>query len=207
MADTHGETAGGWIGVDLDGTLAHYDGWKGEAHIGAPIPLMVERVKQWLAEGKDVRIVTARAWPGQPNLADYLFAVKKWLTEVFGYGLPITHEKDFLMLELWDDRAVQVVPNTGESAVALLDRQNDYVAGRLGVERKHIAGAVGLLADNLKSAKKLLSMLGDKAKCKECGATIFWIRSRNGKLMPITEHFISHFADCSGADRFRKARA
>lgn len=41
----------GWIGVDLDGTLAHYDGWKGADHIGEPIPAMVERVKQWLSEG------------------------------------------------------------------------------------------------------------------------------------------------------------
>ncbi len=26
----------GWIDVDLDGTLAQYDGWKGVAHIGEP---------------------------------------------------------------------------------------------------------------------------------------------------------------------------
>ena len=42
----------GWIGVDLDGTLAHYEGWKGIEHIGAPVPAMLERVKNWLAEGK-----------------------------------------------------------------------------------------------------------------------------------------------------------
>lgn len=51
----------GWIGVDLDGTLAHYDGWKGETHIGKPIPLMLARVKRWLAEGKEVRIVRRNA--------------------------------------------------------------------------------------------------------------------------------------------------
>jgi len=28
----------GWVGVDLDGTLAHYDGWKGADHIGEPGP-------------------------------------------------------------------------------------------------------------------------------------------------------------------------
>lgn len=28
---------GGWIGVDLDGTLAEYTGWKGVEHIGEPI--------------------------------------------------------------------------------------------------------------------------------------------------------------------------
>lgn len=35
----------GWIGVDLDGTLAFYDSWRGIDHIGAPIPLMLQRVK------------------------------------------------------------------------------------------------------------------------------------------------------------------
>ena len=38
----------GWIGVDLDGTLAHYDGWKGIEHVGPPIPAMLARVKYWL---------------------------------------------------------------------------------------------------------------------------------------------------------------
>jgi hypothetical protein len=58
----------GWIGVDLDGTLAHYDGWKGADHIGEPIPAMVERVKRWLAEGKTVKIFTARVYcPPEPQ--------------------------------------------------------------------------------------------------------------------------------------------
>ena len=34
----------GWIGVDLDGTLAHYGGWIGPDHIGDPIAPMVERI-------------------------------------------------------------------------------------------------------------------------------------------------------------------
>lgn len=49
---------GGWIGVDLDGTLAEYTGWHGPGHIGPPIPKMLDRVKNWLAEGVDVRIFT-----------------------------------------------------------------------------------------------------------------------------------------------------
>ena len=50
----------GWVGVDLDGTLAHYDKWKGADHIGVPVPRMLERVKLWLSEGMDIRIMTAR---------------------------------------------------------------------------------------------------------------------------------------------------
>ena len=49
----------GWIGVDLDGTLAFYQGWN-EGKIGDPVPVMLARVKGWLAEGVEVRIVTAR---------------------------------------------------------------------------------------------------------------------------------------------------
>ena len=29
-----------WIGVDLDGTLAEWDGWHGHQHVGEPIPLI-----------------------------------------------------------------------------------------------------------------------------------------------------------------------
>jgi hypothetical protein len=50
----------GWIGVDLDGTLAKYGRWAGPLEIGEPIAPMVARVRQWLAEGKEVRIFTAR---------------------------------------------------------------------------------------------------------------------------------------------------
>ena len=53
----------GWIGVDLDGTLAEYHGWHDDGRIGKPILPMVARVKKWLAEGKEVRIVTERVWP------------------------------------------------------------------------------------------------------------------------------------------------
>ena len=48
-----------WIGVDLDGTLAQYGGWKGPDTIGDPVPMMKERVMKWLNEGAEVRIFTA----------------------------------------------------------------------------------------------------------------------------------------------------
>ena len=50
----------GWIGVDLDGTLATFDASDPDV-VGPPIPAMVQRVKRWLQEGREVRIVTARA--------------------------------------------------------------------------------------------------------------------------------------------------
>lgn len=121
----------GWIGVDLDGTLAEYGGWMGPGHIGAPIPKMVARVKKWLAEGQEVRIMTARVWPytgvlrpenampvpdglaGQSAL-EAACAIGDWCREHIGQLLPITCVKDYAMIELWDDRAVQVAVNTGE---------------------------------------------------------------------------------------------
>jgi hypothetical protein len=36
----------GWIGVDLDGTLAESTKWVSPSHIGEPIHKMVERVKK-----------------------------------------------------------------------------------------------------------------------------------------------------------------
>lgn len=101
----------GWIGVDLDGTLAEYGGWQGAGAIGRPIPLMLNRVKGWLDAGRDVRIFTARA--GDPEC---LPAIEAWCVEHLGRVLPVTATKDYRMVALWDDRAVQVVPNTGRRA-------------------------------------------------------------------------------------------
>lgn len=111
---------GGWIGVDLDGTLAEYHGWN-EGKIGAPIPAMVERVKAWLAQGVEVKIVTARVYPNEDgsNLREVMAQLERigaWLRQHIGRDLEVTCFKDFRMLELWDDRAVQVIPNTGQRA-------------------------------------------------------------------------------------------
>lgn len=101
----------GWIGVDLDGTLAKYDGWKGPGFIGEPVPAMVERVKRWLAEGKEVRIFTARVY--MDNGSQKAF-IQDWCEQHIGQRLEVTNVKDYGMIEIWDDRAVQVEFNTGK---------------------------------------------------------------------------------------------
>lgn len=106
----------GWIGVDLDGTLAEYDGYKGPTHIGPPVPAMLRRVKRWLAAGEDVRIFTARAYYRTGPVGEYyaaLGAIRAWCRQHLGRELPITCVKDRHMRELWDDRCVQVIQNTG----------------------------------------------------------------------------------------------
>ena len=104
-----------WIGVDLDGTLAHYTGYKGDDHVGTPIAPMVQMVKRWLYEGKyEVRIFTARA----PHPA-----IRKWCKEHLGQVLKITNTKDSGMIALYDDRAVGVKRNEGKPFSAENERQ------------------------------------------------------------------------------------
>lgn len=97
-----------WIGVDLDGTLAEATPWKGMSHIGPAVPLMLRRVRLWLEKGARVKIVTARA--GDP---EGLKATQAWLKANGLPDLEVTDRKDFGMIELWDDRAIQVVQNRG----------------------------------------------------------------------------------------------
>lgn len=121
--------ARGWIGVDLDGTLAEYDGRQGVNHIGMPVPAMLERVIAWLDEGQEVRIFTDRVCerPESDSVAEVAkarIAIRKWLhvhlpkrLALTALTLPITNVKDRGMIELWDDRVVQVEKNTGRRLV------------------------------------------------------------------------------------------
>lgn len=111
----HPKTFEPWIGVDLDGTLASYDCnavWKGADDIGAPVQSMVERVRHWIDNGVTVKIMTARAAPGRDREM-YVRPVIEWCRRHIGFDLEVTAYKDGGMIELWDDRAVQVEPNTG----------------------------------------------------------------------------------------------
>ncbi len=101
----------GWIGVDLDKTLAEYeDGNFNMYHIGKPIPAMVQRVKALIASGYEVRVFTARAGYND-KIFDQVLAV--WTKQHLGTALKATNVKDFKMLCLFDDRAIAVEGNTG----------------------------------------------------------------------------------------------
>lgn len=106
----------GWIAVDLDGTLAYYTKFQGIAHIGAPIPKMVARVKKWLDDGYRVAIFTARA-SRLDHPTDYLIATKyveEWAERYIGRQLLVTAEKSSKFIAFYDDRAIGVEKNTGE---------------------------------------------------------------------------------------------
>ena len=122
----------GWIGVDLDMTLATYDHWRGSDHIGEPVPAMLAHVKKLLEEGEDVRIFTARVSPqaiighGDPTaegqkdeLTKVVTAIVMWCVKHVGRPLKITHSKDYSMKWCYDDRAIQMVPNEGRRADGL----------------------------------------------------------------------------------------
>ena len=46
--------------VDLDGTIAHYDGWKGEDHFGDPVSGVQEALGRLRAEGWVIIVFTTR---------------------------------------------------------------------------------------------------------------------------------------------------
>lgn len=101
--------------VDLDGTLAFYDGWKGIEHIGAPIPRMLFRVRKWLEDGLTVKIFTARASVGEPERTAVIAHIHAWCRQHDLPELEVTATKGFDAVEVWDDRCVQVEPNTANA--------------------------------------------------------------------------------------------
>lgn len=124
----------GWIGYDLDGCLAEWgEGTSNPGDvrtIGKPIIPMVLRLRADVLAGQEVKIFTARVgpatteecWEGSDHRCGTLLEwttwqtnlIDSWMVEHVGYHLPITATKDFHMIQLYDDRCKQVIPNTGE---------------------------------------------------------------------------------------------
>ncbi len=114
-----------WIGVDLDGTLAFYDGWRGVDHVGEPVPAMVEKIMTHIAAGNKVKIMTARCCERGDTV---IKPIQDWCEKHLGVVLEITCIKNSSMIALYDDRARQVIPNTGvtiEEALAEAKRDRN----------------------------------------------------------------------------------
>ena len=93
-----------WIGVDLDGTLAEAEPWKGFDHIGKPVPMMMKRLKNMAGyglPGKDCNCPSSKS--GARDSSNPRLVKKNGLPE-----LEITSHDDMDMRE-YDDRCVQVV--------------------------------------------------------------------------------------------------
>lgn len=138
--DVSAQMAQRWIAVDFDGTLAVASGTM--EHCGEPIPAMVERVKRWLAEGKCVKILTARV-SGGPHWADFTVRqrrmIEDWCALYIGQKLEVTCRKDFAMSELWDDRAVCVEYETGLTCKQTIDDLRSKIRF-LEEEVRHLGG-------------------------------------------------------------------
>lgn len=74
---------------------------------------MVELIKRHIRNGQTVKIFTARADETEPNHKAAIRAIQDWCEIHLGKRLEVTNKKDRHMWLLYDDRAVQVEPNTG----------------------------------------------------------------------------------------------
>lgn len=107
-----------WHGYDLDGTLAHYDKWRGHSHIGKPVKNMVEHLKRDVANGVRVKIFTARISESSLRLDgcsrdEAENPIKDWCKKHLGFVPEITCEKDCFCVKYYDDSAVPVFHNIG----------------------------------------------------------------------------------------------
>lgn len=98
--------------VDLDGTLAYDESHMGGDHIGTPVPPMLKQVQQWLDDGIEVWIFTARLSDAEDRSAT-VTAIQDWLEQ---HGLPrlkVTNRKSFRIKAYFDDRAYHVLHDQG----------------------------------------------------------------------------------------------
>ena len=103
------------LGDDLDGTLAEYNGERDVTFIGAPIPLMMSAVKQWIEGGVEVIIFTSRI-SGDDGEENNFAAhhIRQWLLKHGLGNLEITNIKRKDFDHIYDDKAHHVYNNTGE---------------------------------------------------------------------------------------------
>lgn len=154
-----GRDKGEWVGVDLDGTTLTYDNWVGWNVFGRPIEPMIDRIRAWIAAGIEVRIVTARiglpfaVQDGKPIYSKELknkclvtgklysdhmmqIAVQDALEQIACLPrLVVQCYKEVTMMEFYDDRAIQMVPNTGRTLA------EEHEAERTAQRGKQFQGA------------------------------------------------------------------
>lgn len=115
---------GEWVGFDFDGTLVPYLVGQSRAYRtygdipGPPIEAMLELLNKYLDQGAEVRIITARASYNENgyNPNQEIDSIRRWCG-IFCNSenqIVVTNEKTPKMRRLYDDRARQVLTNTGE---------------------------------------------------------------------------------------------
>lgn len=127
-----------WYGFDIDGTIADNSAHTfGMGKIGKPVKPMCDLMKKLHAEGRRVKIFTARLSDvgsdpsSQQAVKEHIW---KWCDENLGFRPEITDRKDYKMECLYDDRAKQVVRNTGECLEDLYKRLVEDVKAKGSVD-------------------------------------------------------------------------
>jgi len=60
---------------------------------------------------------------------------------------------------------------------------------------------------NQEVVKERLQKMGISfTKCRNCEREIFFMETKNRKLIPVTFELVCHFSDCPAADKFRKTK-
>jgi hypothetical protein len=128
-----------WIGVDFDGTLAYSIKNRTDPYmLGEPVPIMVNRVKNWLAMGYTVKLLTARmnlrSSTGMPrDIPTMRRLLEHWCEKHIGTVIECVNTKDGWMEVLWDDRAVSVTIDTGHSTVVTLKHKIEQLEQELSL--------------------------------------------------------------------------
>jgi hypothetical protein len=98
------------VAVDLDGTLASFNGWKGYFEIGKPMHKIINQIRVFKKQGAHIIIHTCRTTtPDNKAFPEVIECVKKWLRK---NSVPFDEiwcstGKPFAHIYL-DDRAVRV---------------------------------------------------------------------------------------------------
>ena len=105
----------GYVAFDFDGTLAHHEHGDDPDILGDPILAMVLLAKEE-AKHNEVRIMTARVCSKLPveQIRKQTKLIQDWAQIFLGFRPVVTSEKDYEMIKLYDDRAIQVRTNTGQ---------------------------------------------------------------------------------------------
>ena len=203
------------IAVDLDGTLAHYDGWKGVGHIGEIIPSVANAILLAKKEGADIWIFTARV--SDPKDAEEAGnAIVAYLTE---NGIPfdgLTAIKHKFFTEFWDDRAIQVIKNTGEfvmysDGTPVIDDISMAQAAEAGADNKARIKSVLDTMKNEPAFTPAISALdiqegGDHYKKYKIQPIEFVVANNIPVLEANAQKYILRHADKNGIGDLRKAR-
>ena len=194
------------IAVDLDGTLAHYDGWKGIEHIGPVIPEVANAMERAQAEGAEVHLFTARVSDPE-DAAEAHQVISKWAEANNFNFASITAVKHKFFSEFWDDRAIQVIKNEG---IFVLNEMTDQVClndgDDFGLQQK--ATEPTFLPEELRTPTSALDIQvgGNHYKKYKIQPVEFAFANKMPFLDANAFKYICRHADKNGIADLRKAR-